>query len=210
MLSFGIFVSGSKMIYCIRHGQTDWNSEKRMQGITDIPLNDRGIFEARLAAKEVSKIKWDRIISSPLSRACQTAEILNQRIGLQIETDERLAELNLGNLEGKSLSLLTPRMWEILGKEPQKIKAEGLPAAYDRIDDFMRALDFSKNTLIITHSGLFRAIAYYMQNPNGFNYDAFSPRYRDLGIPNTTLIPVKPIDLDFLRGMKYNTQNSKG
>ena len=183
------------MLYFIRHGQTDWNAQKRIQGITDIPLNNRGIFEARLAAHEVSKIKWDRIISSPLSRAYQTAEILNQRIGLQIETDDRLAELNLGNLEGKSLSLLTPRMWEILGKAPQKIRAEGLPAAFDRIDDFMRTFDYSQNTLVVTHSGLFRVVAYYMQNPNGFNYDTFSPRYRDLGIPNTTLIPIEKCNL---------------
>lgn len=198
------------MLYFIRHGQTDWNAQKRMQGITDIPLNDRGVFEARLAAKEVSEIKWNRIISSPLSRAYQTAEILNQRIGLQIETDDRLTELNLGNLEGKSLSLLTPGIWEVLGKEPQKLRAEGLPAAYDRISDFMRELDFSQNTLMITHSGLFRIISYYMQYPNGFNYDQFSPRYRDLGIPNTTLIQVKPTDLDFLKEMRYNTQNLKG
>ena len=67
------------MLYFIRHGQTDWNLERKIQGCTDIPLNEKGVLDAEAAAEKVAEIKWDRIISSPLSRARQTAEILNKK-----------------------------------------------------------------------------------------------------------------------------------
>jgi len=179
------------MLYFIRHGQTNWNLQKKIQGITDIPLNETGIREAQSAAVEISKKKWDRIISSPLSRAQKTAEILNQNIGLPIETDQRLCEFDLGDLEGKPLSHLTPDVWRMLAEEPGKLKAEGLPLAYRRISAFMREISKEPDTLIVMHSGLFKIISYYLRHPDGFDYNLFAPDYRDLWIPNTTLIPVE-------------------
>ena len=190
MLSFGIFVSGNKMLYFIRHGQTDWNLQKKIQGITDIPLNQKGVADARSAAESVARVKWDRMISSPLLRARQTAEILNKDIGLPIETDERLCEFDLGDLEGQPLSLLTPDVWRALAEDPQRLKAEGLPLAYERISAFMREIPKEPNTLSVMHSGLFKIISYYLKHPNGFDYSLFVPDFRDLWIPNTTLIPV--------------------
>ena len=179
------------MLYFIRHGQTDWNLQKKIQGITDIPLNETGIREAQSAATEMAKKKWDRMISSPLSRARQTAEILNKDIGFPIETDERLCEFDLGDLEGQPLSLLTPDVWRALAENPQSLKAEGLPAAYERISAFMRETSQEPDTLIVMHSGLFKMISYYLKHPDGFDYALFAPNYRDLWIPNTTLIPVE-------------------
>ena len=179
------------MLYFIRHGQTDWNLQKKIQGITDISLNETGIFEAKSAATEIGKKKWKRIISSPLLRAQQTAEILNQNIGLSIETDERLCEFDLGDLEGQALSNLTPAVWQTLGEEPRKLKAEGLKEAYERVAAFMRDTPKEPDTLIITHSGLFKIISYYLKYPDGFDYNLFAPNFRDLWIPNTTLIPME-------------------
>ena len=179
------------MLYFIRHGQTDWNLERKIQGITDIPLNETGIRQAQEASAQISKLKWDRIISSPLLRARQTAEILNQNIGLLIETDERLCEIDLGDLEGQPLSHLTPSVWQMLGEEPEKLNAEGLKTAYDRIASFMRETSPEPDTLVIMHSGLFKIISYYRQYPDGFDYNRFAPTYRDLWIPNTTLIPME-------------------
>jgi len=179
------------MLYFIRHGQTDWNLQKKIQGITDIPLNETGIREAQSAAIEIAKKKWDRIISSPLLRARQTAEILNQNIGLKLETDERLREFDLGDLEGQPLSYLTPDVWRSLAEDPQRLKAEGLPLAYERISAFMRETSQKPDTLIVIHSGLFKIISYYLKHPEGFDYAFFASNYQDLWIPNTTLIPVE-------------------
>lgn len=64
-------------VYLIRHGQTDWNIQKKMQGTGDIPLNDTGRYQAKLCAKAFSDIPLDAIYTSPLSRASETAEIIS-------------------------------------------------------------------------------------------------------------------------------------
>ena len=63
-------------LYIIRHGETKWNSEKRLQGRSDIELNEYGIELARITSEALKDVKFDRIYSSPLKRAYETAEIL--------------------------------------------------------------------------------------------------------------------------------------
>ncbi|MCD8398698.1 MAG: histidine phosphatase family protein [Lachnospiraceae bacterium] len=87
-------------IYMMRHGETDWNLQKRMQGRADIPLNAAGLEQARRAAEELREIRFDRIYSSPLCRARVTAERIAEGRGLPVLTDERLTEIGFGILEG--------------------------------------------------------------------------------------------------------------
>ena len=61
------------LLYLVRHGETDWNRTHRIQGSTDIPLNDTGRAQARRAGRLLAKRSWDGIYSSPLSRAFETA-----------------------------------------------------------------------------------------------------------------------------------------
>lgn len=84
----------------VRHGQTDWNLEKRLQGIKDIPLNKTGISEA-VNLRDNLSISIDSIISSDLKRAYKTAEILNETYKLPISTDERIRERDFGELAGE-------------------------------------------------------------------------------------------------------------
>ncbi|MDY6408203.1 MAG: histidine phosphatase family protein [Pseudomonadota bacterium] len=179
------------MLYFIRHGQTDWNVQQRIQGMTDIPLNETGILQAYQASDQVRPKKWQAVISSPLSRARQTAEILGKAVGLTVQTDDRLCEFDLGELEGTSLTKLTPDMWQLLAEKPKRLKAEGLSEAYDRISSFMREMNPDADKLIVMHSGIYKMISYYTRYQNGFDYNLFSPNYRDLWIPNTTLIPME-------------------
>ncbi len=84
----------------VRHGQTDWNLEGRLQGIKDIPLNSKGITEAESLSGNIGS-GYNKIISSPLKRAYKTAEILNTTLGLKINTEDRLMERSFGKLAGK-------------------------------------------------------------------------------------------------------------
>ena len=88
-------------IYVIRHGQTDFNKEKIMLSITDVSLNDTGVLQAEEARKIVDNLEYDLIISSPLKRTIQTANIINRNNKKEIITDKRLIERNAGILERK-------------------------------------------------------------------------------------------------------------
>ncbi|MCB5281418.1 MULTISPECIES: histidine phosphatase family protein [unclassified Arthrobacter] len=85
----------------IRHGQTDWNAQRRLQGATDIPLNDVGRDQARDAVAVVSGYKWDAVVSSPLSRAAETAKLIAGGLGLAVNRHvPELAERSFGDAEG--------------------------------------------------------------------------------------------------------------
>ena len=85
----------------IRHGQTDWNAQRRLQGSTDIPLNDVGRGQARDAVAVVSGHEWDAIVSSPLSRAAETADLIAAGLGLTVARRlPELSERSFGPAEG--------------------------------------------------------------------------------------------------------------
>ncbi len=89
-------------LYMVRHGETVWNAEDKVCGISDIDLNEKGIAQARQVAGQLEHLKIDRLIASPLKRAQVTAEIIAARHeGLEIETDARIIEQNYGIYEGQ-------------------------------------------------------------------------------------------------------------
>lgn len=99
----------------VRHGQTDWNAQLRLQGSSDIPLNETGIGQARSAASKINSSDWDILAASPLSRARDTAEIIGQQIGLPVLVIPELIERSFGEAEG-----LSHTQWRIIfeSKEP--------------------------------------------------------------------------------------------
>lgn len=85
----------------LRHGQTDWNIDFRLQGVTDIPLNETGIAQARDAAEVIDPNEWDLILTSPLSRARATAEIVAEVNGFaEALIEPLLLERSFGEAEG--------------------------------------------------------------------------------------------------------------
>lgn len=109
------------LLYCIRHGETIWNKEGRLQGRKDIPLNENGRMTARITAKALKDVDFDLVISSPLSRARETAEIvLNGRTGIPFIFDDRLMEISWGD-------------WESLGCRENNFEVP--------VDDFNRFYD---------------------------------------------------------------------
>jgi broad specificity phosphatase PhoE len=92
-----------KTIYLIRHGETDHNAEGRAMGQMDVPLNARGLEQARQTAEFLRRHPIERIVSSDLVRAMATAQSLADTLGLAVEPDSRLRELSFGILEGKTV-----------------------------------------------------------------------------------------------------------
>ena len=91
--------------YIFRHGQTDYNAEKRVQSFLDIPLNNTGIEQAQALSKNLTGVKFDCIYSSSLSRALETAKIVVGKKNIKIITNPGLRERNLGVLCGKIMNL---------------------------------------------------------------------------------------------------------
>ncbi|MDP5275426.1 histidine phosphatase family protein [Chengkuizengella axinellae] len=85
----------------IRHGITDWNIEEKAQGHSDIPLNEKGRIQAQRVATRLLNENWDMLISSNLSRAGETAQIIGKTLNIPtLLYDERLREINCGKIEG--------------------------------------------------------------------------------------------------------------
>ena len=93
-------------IYIIRHGETVWNAKKLLQGSTDIELNENGRELAGITGQNLEKVAFDKIYSSPLIRAYETACLIRGHRNIPIIRDERLRELCFGSNEGKDFSKL--------------------------------------------------------------------------------------------------------
>ena len=172
------------MIYIARHGQTDWNLERKIQGQIDVPLNKTGRQEAVMCGKQLSSVKIDKIVSSDLSRATETANIINESLllSLPVNIDTRLKELNCGNLEGKVLEKEVP--WHTFINDLDKFHSEPLTDFYNRLKSFFEETDAPKNTLVVTHTGVVKMIMYLANNPNSYNKDDFEKIASEFKVKN--------------------------
>jgi broad specificity phosphatase PhoE len=91
----------SRSFICLRHGATDWNRQGLFQGRTDNPLNDDGIAQAYAAAEKLRAVALGHVVSSPLLRAVQTAEIIANIASRTVVLDHGLIELDFGSFEGQ-------------------------------------------------------------------------------------------------------------
>ncbi|WP_369070411.1 histidine phosphatase family protein [Kineococcus terrestris] len=97
-------------IALVRHGETDWNLHGRLQGRSDVPLNDTGRAQARALAPWFTGGAWDAVVSSPLARARETAEIVAAGADLRLTgTDDALVERDFGEAEGMDFMELAER-----------------------------------------------------------------------------------------------------
>lgn len=94
------------IIYLFRHGETDWNKDRRLQGQSDVPLNEFGRELAVKTAEALREVSFDRVFSSPLDRAMETAEILVAGRELTVVADDRLREFHFGAGEGDRFDVM--------------------------------------------------------------------------------------------------------
>jgi len=144
--------------FLVRHGETDWNRVGRIQGATDIPLNDTGRDQARTTGAKMQGRKWDVIVSSPLSRAMETASIIASCIGLPEPTPvSDIVERNYGEAEGMTgpeLEAFYPEDTPVPGRETRDaVKVRVLAAMHS-----IAAANKGKNVIIVAHGGVIRAV----------------------------------------------------
>jgi probable phosphoglycerate mutase len=140
----------------LRHGETDWNARSLSQGNVDIPLNDRGVAQARAAAALLKGRGIASIVHSPLGRARDTAAIVAEALGLAMEPDEDLREAAFGVNEGQPMGA-----WFAAWVEGRFTPEGGEPFAALRrraVGAVNRALARPPAVLVVGHGALWRAI----------------------------------------------------
>ncbi len=152
-------------LYVVRHGQTEWNVLKKMQGSADIELNEKGLAQANTTADMLKSSTFDIIFCSPLKRAKQTAEIINSKRGLNVVFDDRLKERNYGEFEGTSKSSFDYNEFWSYQKNVKYEKAENVKEFFKRIYDFLDDITSKEynNILIVCHAGVEKAIECYFK-----------------------------------------------
>jgi probable phosphoglycerate mutase len=149
--------------FFIRHGETDWNVKGLMQGSTDITLNDNGRAQAKAARDFLIDVGITRIISSPLVRAFETAKILNETLGLPLDTHAGLTERSFGIYEGHQRGAAPNVNGHVSDGEPHE-RIEAFTTVAQRASTAIaQALEThtSDRILFVSHGGVFSAIHDY-------------------------------------------------
>ena len=181
------------MLYIMRHGKTDWNAKKKIQGGTDIPLNDEGRAMAEAACREYKDVPIDICYCSPLIRAKETADIFLKGRDIPIVYDDRLKEMGFGIYEGVENSFSIPGcpVNEFFYHPEKYIEpvegGESLDNLFGRTGAFLDEVVYpklaeGKNILIIGHGAMNSAIVCRIK------FGGDRSRFWEEGIPNCKLI----------------------
>jgi phosphoserine phosphatase len=165
-------------VLLIRHGVTDWHEQGRVLGQRDLPLSQTGVEQIRETAAALDGVKLAEIITSPLQRALQSAEILGRRHGIEVARDPRLTDFQLGKWSGMALAdiaatpeyqrfLASPTEGRIPGGESlEEIRRRAVAAIEQAITDNPSGDAIA----IVSHAGVIRVVlAHYLGSPAG-NY----------------------------------------
>lgn len=171
-------------LYVVRHGQTDNNLNGIIQGISNTPLNDYGRKQANELKEELNDISFDLILSSPLQRAKETAEIINNN-KTKIIIDNRLIERNTGDFEGKKYNTYNhEKSWDYKLNTDLGANIERVQSIFKRAGDFLEDIKRNypdKTILVVSHAAFIRALHYSIV---GFSEDE---NLRALKISNCSL-----------------------
>ncbi|WP_028983160.1 histidine phosphatase family protein [Sporolactobacillus terrae] len=150
-------------ICLVRHGETDWNAMGKLQGREDIPLNERGRKQAAMVGEYLKSEQFSAVVTSPLLRAKQTAEIVNAYIGdLPLAVDRDFIEKSYGEASGLTISERDQKFPEgnIPGLEPFDHIKERVIRGLDQV----KTSHPNKNVLLVAHGGLINVILALLSN----------------------------------------------
>ncbi|TCM85423.1 putative phosphoglycerate mutase [Paenibacillus sp. BK033] len=156
-------------LYVVRHGQTEWNYENRVCGKTDVQLTDKGAKQAEQISKILHEKQIKIIITSPLTRAVKTAEIISKAISKNFVIENRLIEQDYGVFEGTKRE--DNNFKEAKRHFPSKLcRGESILQVAQRVFNVLDEIKEKygdNNVLIVTHGGVFRVInAYFNEQTN--------------------------------------------
>lgn len=156
------------MIYAIRHGETNWNKEGRIQGCgSDTSLNEVGIKQAQDLAEKLAKLKISVIYSSDLMRAKQTTYEINKKLNVEVKYSPLLRETNYGIIEGQlsKITDINPNYKKICDavdagdNDAHFPNGESRNMVVKRMMQFLEKLEDQGNILLSTHGGILRSFA---------------------------------------------------
>lgn len=157
----------------IRHAETIWNREKRIQGHQDAPLTRTGEHQARIWGLQLKQYKWDRILSSDSGRAIKTAERINETLQVPFDLDPKLREQDWGLWSGKTEIELKREAPEDLAKAISMGWEFCPPGGEDRLQVWWRSVDAlkagaanwpGKSILVVTHEGVIKCLVYRLHS----------------------------------------------
>lgn len=183
-------------LYVVRHGQTEWNVEKRLQGRKNSNLTETGIHDAKLLGKKLAATDFEAVYASPSARAVETTKLIIGERNLPLITDERLMEIDLGEWEGRTVDEITQNdgeSYDVYQHQPQLFQGTG-ESFHDvrkRIVEVLKELEETYSTgnlLIVTHGVVIKVLQTIMK---GLPIDhVWDPPYID----GTSLTVVKMDD----------------
>ena len=146
------------LLYLVRHGETDWNRARRIQGSTDIPLNDTGRAQAEATGRLLASREWDAVYASPLSRAFETASIISREIGAATPvTVDAIVERHYGEAEGledTELDRRFPGDTPVPGRETREaVIGRALPALMALAEQHPE-----QSIVVVSHGGVIRSV----------------------------------------------------
>lgn len=166
-------------IYLTRHGQTEWNLEKRLQGHGNSPLTEFGLNRAKELSKRIKEIDIDTIYTSPIERAYKTACIVKGDKDIEVKVHEGLKEMNFGDYEGKITEEVMKENpdWDISAimrgnLEMRAPNGETLGEVRERVNSAMREIikeNEEKNILIVAHGITLKAIMAFFNDQEANN-----------------------------------------
>ena len=155
----------------IRHAQTVWNQEKRIQGQSDSPLSKQGQRQAAAWGHDLKQISWSRILASDSGRALATAEMINASLKVPLTIDSRLKEQDWGQWEGKTARQIeaeAPQMLDEKIKDGWDFCPPGGESRYRVLTRCQAALQEAAERyagqilLVVTHKGIVKALIYHL------------------------------------------------
>lgn len=153
------------MLYVVRHGETDWNHQRRLQGRLDVPLNETGVAQARALAAYFQQIPLTRVLTSPLRRAFATASVMGEAVSCPVEPVEDLAEIDHGAWQGMTVGEIQSRYpatwadWNVRPSETCPPGAESMAAVAARVNRLLQWCSAGGDACLVTHGVIGQAIA---------------------------------------------------
>jgi len=171
----------------LRHGTTDWNKEKKIQGRSDVPLDEQSIDQIKKIIPRLKQEQFDLIITSPLMRARQTAEIINQELKLGLATEDSIKERDYGEFEGQSIEQVKKEHPDYFkNKIDYDIPGEG-EESYEqitrRVKKFLQQLSQhypNKKILVVCHLTVMRTLKMIIDGGTKAELSSYTPAFSEL------------------------------